>query len=51
MDYIAIIVDAVVTFVKNFDINSIVAAYGDIDWNGIKDAVISVVESLVSAIG
>ena len=46
MDYVTIIVDAIVAFVKEFDINAVVKAFGDIDWNGVKDAVVSVFASL-----
>ena len=51
MDYITIIVDAIVAFVKNFSINDVVSAYGNIDWNGVKDAIVSVVEALQKVIG
>lgn len=46
MDYITIIVDAIVAFAKNFSINDVVSAYGGIDWNGVKDAVLTVVEAI-----
>lgn len=51
MDYIAIIIDAVVAFAKSFDINGVVSAFSGINWNGIKDAVVSVVEALENVIG
>lgn len=46
MDYITIIVDAIVAFAKNFSINDVVSAYGNIDWNGVKDAVLTIVEAI-----
>lgn len=46
MDYITIIVDAIVAFAKNFSINDVVSAWGGIDWNGVKDAVLTVVEAI-----
>ncbi len=46
MDYVTIIVDAIVAFVKEFDINAVVTAFGKIDWNGVKDAVVSVFDAL-----
>ncbi len=46
MDYVTIIVDAIVAFVKNFSINEVVSAYGKIDWNGVKDAIVNVVEAI-----
>lgn len=46
MDYITIIVDAIVAFAKNFNINDVVSAFGNINWNGVKDAVLTVVEAI-----
>ncbi len=46
MDYVTIIVDAIVAFVKEFDINAVVKAFGNIDWNGVKDAVVSVFDAM-----
>ncbi len=51
MDYIAVIAEAAVAFVKNFDVNAIVEAFAGFDWNGVRDAIISAVESIVSKIG
>lgn len=46
MDYITIIVDAIVAFAKNFSINDVVSAFGNINWNGVKDAILTVVEAI-----
>ncbi len=46
MDYVSIIVDAIVAFVKNFNINEVVTAFSKIDWNGVKGALVSVVEAM-----
>ncbi len=51
MDYIMIVVDAIVAFAKNFSINDVVTAYGAIDWNGVKDAVLTVVEAIQKVVG
>lgn len=46
MDYITIIVDAIVAFFKNFSINEVVSAFSGINFNGIKDAILTVVEAI-----
>ena len=46
MDYITIIVDAIIAFAKNFSINDVISAVGGIDWNGAKDAVLAIVEAI-----
>ncbi|MBQ7100950.1 MAG: hypothetical protein IKK49_08310 [Clostridia bacterium] len=46
MDYITIIVDAIVAFAKNFSINEVATAFAGINWNGVKDAVITIVEAI-----
>ena len=46
MDYVTIIVDAIVAFVKEFNINEVVTAFSKIDWNGVKDALVSVVDAM-----
>ncbi len=46
MDYITIIVDAIVAFAKNFSINEVVSAFAGINWNGVKDAIITIVEAI-----
>lgn len=51
MDYITIIVDAIVAFVKNFSINDVVSAWAGIDWNGVKEAGLTIVEALQKVIG
>ncbi len=51
MDYIAVIADAVVNFIKNFDVNSVVKAFTSVDWNGVKDTVIAAIEKIIAAIG
>ncbi len=51
MDYISIIVDAVLSFVKVFDINSVAGAYAGINWNGIKEAAVSIFEALEKVFG
>lgn len=44
MDYISIIIDALVSFANSFDINGVAGAYAGINWNGIKEAAISIFE-------
>jgi len=44
MDYISIIIDALVSFANSFDINGVASAYAGINWNGIKEAAISIFE-------
>ena len=51
MDYITIIVDAIVAFFKNFSFNDILAAYGKIDVNGIRDAFIAIVSAIQKVVG
>lgn len=51
MDYIAIIIDAIMAFAKSFDINSVVGAYAGINFNGIKEAAVSIFEALEKVIG
>lgn len=46
MDYISIIIDAITSFAKSFDINSVAGAYAGINWNGIKEAALSIFEAL-----
>ncbi len=46
MDYVTIVIDAIVAFAKNFDINAVVSAFGGINWNGVKEAVVAVVEAV-----
>lgn len=46
MDYISIIIDALTSFAKVFDINSVATAYAGINWNGIKEAALSIFEAL-----
>lgn len=46
MDYITIIVDAIVAFAKNFSINEVVSAFAGINFNGIKEAVLTIVEAI-----
>ncbi len=46
MAYVTIVIDAILAFAKNFSINDITAAYGGINWNGVKDAVVTVVEAI-----
>ncbi len=46
MDYVTIVIDAIVAFAKNFNINEVVSAFGGINWNGVKDAIITVVEAI-----
>ncbi len=51
MEYITIIVDAIVAFVKNFSINDVVSAFGKINWNGVKDAIVAIVEAIQKVVG
>ena len=51
MDYISIIIDAIMAFAKSFDINSVVGAYAGINFNGIKEAAVSIFEALEKVIG
>ena len=46
MDYISIIIDAITSFAKGFDINSVASAYAGINWNGVKEAALSIFEAL-----
>lgn len=51
MDYVQIIVTAIVEFFKGFSINDVVSAYGKIDFNGVRDAFISIVEAIQKVVG
>lgn len=51
MDYLKIVGDAIIAFLKNFSINAIAEAYGKIDWNGIKDACIAIFGAIGKVIG
>jgi len=51
MEYINIVVDAIVAFFKNFKIDDIAAAYGAINFDGLKDAVLAIVEALQKVVG
>ena len=51
MDYITIIVDAIVAFAENFSINDVVSAWSGIDFNGIKEAVLTVVDAIMKVVG
>lgn len=51
MDYLKIVGDAIIAFLKNFSINAIAEAYGKIDFNGIKDALIAIFGAIGKVIG
>ena len=51
MDYISAIAKAFVTFIENFDFISVVESLTEVDWSGVKDALVSVVESVINAVG
>ena len=51
MDYLNIFWDAFVAFLKNFSINNVAQAYGKIDYNGIKDALINIFAAVKKVLG
>lgn len=50
MDYIAVIAEAFVTFIKNFDFISVAKAFTEVDWSSVKDTIASVVEFVINAV-
>ena len=51
MDYITIVVNAIVAFFKAFKIDDIAKAYAAIHFDGLKDACLAIVEALQKVIG